>query len=209
MSDKDPRNALNYRKPEIEHRAIDELIGLSRGLLADGMINQAEAEFLHKWLAANHHISDNPVIGHLLARIEEMLADNFLDDDEAEELFNTLERFTGNNFEFGEILKSTSLPVNDPLPPLEFEGKRFCFTGTFAYGKRKECEKAVIDLGAEAGPLTKKTDYLVIGVYATDSWKHSSYGRKIEKAAADRDAGHPIALIPENYWLQHIENRFT
>jgi hypothetical protein len=42
----------------IASRQIDELIGIARGLVADDQINQAEVEFLQKWLAANLHISD-------------------------------------------------------------------------------------------------------------------------------------------------------
>ena len=37
-------------------------------------------------------------------------------------------------------------------------------------------------LGGVSGSLTKQTDVLVIGEYATDSWRQSSYGAKIEKA---------------------------
>ena len=45
----------------ISSRQIDELIGIARGLTADGKINQTEIEFLQKWLAANSVISDQPV----------------------------------------------------------------------------------------------------------------------------------------------------
>ena len=37
--------------------------------------------------------------------------------------------------------------------------------------------------------LTRTTRYLVIGVYATGSWAHPSFGRKIEKAVDMRAAG--------------------
>jgi hypothetical protein len=34
----------------ISARQFDELIGLARGIGADGMLNQSEVEFLQKWL---------------------------------------------------------------------------------------------------------------------------------------------------------------
>jgi hypothetical protein len=34
-----------------------------------------------------------------------------------------------------------------------------CFTGTFNFGCRKECEAAVTKLGALAGPLTEKATF--------------------------------------------------
>ncbi|GLK50029.1 hypothetical protein GCM10017620_30030 [Brevundimonas intermedia] len=54
----------------ITARQIDELVGLARGIAADGDLNQAEVEFLQKWLAANTVVSDQPVIRTLYARIQ-------------------------------------------------------------------------------------------------------------------------------------------
>ena len=34
-------------------RQIDQLIGLAQGIVADGIVNQAEAETLQNWLRAN------------------------------------------------------------------------------------------------------------------------------------------------------------
>jgi hypothetical protein len=53
----------------ISERQIDELIGLAHGLAADGSLNQAEVEFLQKWLATNAAISDGPVIPTLYRRV--------------------------------------------------------------------------------------------------------------------------------------------
>ncbi|MGS1017092.1 hypothetical protein [Allosphingosinicella humi] len=44
----------------ISSRQIDELIGIARGVVADGTLNQAEVEFLQKWLAANAAVSGHP-----------------------------------------------------------------------------------------------------------------------------------------------------
>jgi hypothetical protein len=46
----------------INSRQIDELVGIARGLLADGKLVQDEVEFLQKWLAANLSICDQPLI---------------------------------------------------------------------------------------------------------------------------------------------------
>jgi NAD-dependent DNA ligase len=173
----------------IASRQIDELIGIARGLVADDHINQAEVEFLQKWLAANLHISDQPVVNVLYRRINQMLADGVLDDDEKLELLDTLNQFSRRDFELGEVLKSTSLPLNEPAHVLTFGGQRYCFTGTFNFGCRKDCVQAVWKLGAETGSLAQKTNVLVVGVYATESWKHSAFGNKIMKACQWRDGG--------------------
>ncbi len=189
----------------IGSRQIDELIGIARGLVADKQINQAEVEFLQKWLAANLHISDQPVVRVLYNRITEMLADGIIDDEEKVELLDTLKQFSNRDIGgLGEILKSTSLPLDEPEPALTFAGQRYCFTGTFNFGCRKECERAVGNLGAEVGSLTQKTNVLVVGIYATDSWKHSSFGNKIMKASQWRDAGLPISIVSEIHWKSYI-----
>lgn len=162
----------------ITSRQIDELIGLARGLVADGKINQNEIEFLQKWLAANSAISDQPVVRVLYKRVNEVLADGVLDEEEKADLLDTLGRFSNRDIELGETLKSTSLPLCAPAPVLTFPGRRYCFTGTFNYGQRKHCEQAVLERGGEAGGITQKTHVLVIGMYATESWKHSAFGHK-------------------------------
>lgn len=185
-------------------RQIDELIGLANGIAADGSLNQSEAEFLQKWLAANSEISGQPLIRTLYQRVNEMLADGVLDEEEKATLLDTLQRFSRRDFELGETLKSTSLPLCDPAPSFSIAGTSFCFTGTFLFGQRKDCERAVAERGGYPGSLTKRTDALVIGAYATDSWKHSTFGNKILKAVEMRDQGVPIRIVAEEHWQRHL-----
>ena len=51
-----------------------------------------------------------------------MLEDNNLDDEEAQELFDTLHKFGGGDFELGEIQKATRLHFDDPPPSIDFQG---------------------------------------------------------------------------------------
>ena len=187
----------------IESRQIDELIGLCRGLAADGTVNQLEAEFLQKWLAASEGVSGHPIMQTLYRRVSECLADGKLDDDEAKDLLSTLDQLSTKDFELGEMLKSSDLPLCDPAPLLIFDQKLYCFTGTFGFGRRAKCEEAVISKGAQCGSLTKTTDVLVVGVYATESWKHSSFGNKIIKACEMRESGVPISIVSESHWVRH------
>ncbi|MCC2610402.1 BRCT domain-containing protein [Neorhizobium petrolearium] len=200
----DEATLIRFENDRISSRQIDELIGLARGLVADGMLNQQEVEFLQKWLVANGAVWDQPVISTLYKRVTEILADGVVDQIEISELLDTLDRFANRNFELGETLKATSLPLSSPAPDLTFAGKTYCFTGTFNFGQRKHCETVMIERGAMVGGLSKKTDVLVIGVYATDSWKHSAFGNKILQACELRDKGHPIVIVSEEHWVRHL-----
>lgn len=201
---KDERLLNCYGRERISSRQIDELTGLARGLCADGVLNEAEVRFLHSWLAANAAVTDNALIAQLYSRVTEVLADGVADDSECKELLQVLQDFSGNDVELGEALKSTTLPVCEPPPALEFAGVTYCFTGTFSFGRRPACEEAVFKRGGMCGSLTRRTDVLVIGTYATESWKHSAFGSKILRAAEMRDEGLPIALVTEEHWCSHL-----
>lgn len=69
----DERLLYQVSNDRIDSRQIDELIGLARGLIADGSINQAEAEFLQKWLAANGSVSSHPLLAALYNQLVEIL----------------------------------------------------------------------------------------------------------------------------------------
>lgn len=196
----DEQSISKVNNDRIKSRQIDELVGLARGLIADNVITQSEVEFLQKWLVANNEINDHQIVKTLYTRINEILADGIVDEDEKIELLDTLEQFASRDFELGEILKSTTLPLCEPAPALTFANKIYCFTGTFNYGQRKHCEAEVIKRGGIVGRLTKKTQILVIGEYATGSWKHSSFGNKILKAIELRDNGIPISIVSEQHW---------
>lgn len=197
--------ALNrVNSDRLQSRQVDELIGLARGLIADGTIVPSEVAFLEKWLVTNMSVSQQPLITTLYDRVTAILADGVVDQDECRDLFAALSAFTASDAELGEASKACSLPVCEPAPVLTFNDRAYCFTGTFRFGQRKHCEQAVSTRGGIGGSLTKKTNYLVIGAYATESWKHSSFGNKILKAVEMRSSGLPISIVAEDHWARHL-----
>lgn len=190
-----------YNRKNIQDRQIDTLIGLGKGITADGRVDQAEAEFLQTWLVQNCQ-SQNPIIINLLNKVGEMLEDGILDQEESDELLNILYSISGEKSELGEVSKTSTLPICSPPPEIEFSDRSFLFTGTCAFGTRKDCQSAIESLGGiNAKSVTKTLNYLVLGTYVTDSWVHESFGRKIEKAMVYRDSGLPITIITEKHWL--------
>lgn len=190
-----------FNRKSIQDRQIDTLIGLSKGIASDSNINQSEAEFLMSWLIQNRQSTDNPIIVNLLEKVSSMLGDGVLDREESEELLGILRRISGEKSEIGELAKTSSLPINDPPPDIDFDGKSFLFTGTCAFGTRKQCNEATESLGGSISKgVNKNLDYLVLGTYVTDSWAHETFGRKIEKAVEYRNSGLPIVIISEEHW---------
>ena len=190
-----------FNRKNIQDRQVDTLVGLSKGLMADGKVDQTEAEYLLSWLIQNKDSSSNPIIENLFEKLEVMLEDGVLDSEESSELKNILQSIAGENSDIGELSKTAMLPVNDPFPSIQFTDSTFLFTGTCAFGTRKQCQYAIEELGGiNAKSVTKSLNYLVLGTYVTDSWAHESFGRKIEKAMEYRENGTPLIIITEEHW---------
>jgi NAD-dependent DNA ligase len=191
-----------FNRNKITDRQIDTMLGLTMGISADGKIDQTEAAFLQAWLVKNS-ATENPLILNLLAKVNAMLEDGVLDEEESKELLELLHKFTGEPTEIDEVSKTSTLPICIPAPRVIFDGKQFLFTGTFAYGSRIQCQSLVESLGGlNAKNVTKSVNFLVLGTYVTDSWVHESFGRKIEKAVEYRESGVPLAIVTEGHWLE-------
>lgn len=201
-----------FNQKRLNDRTVNELIGISRGVIADGEVVQAEAEFLFSWMENNARYHEDKIINALYIRIREMLADNHLDQDEQKELLETLREITGETCPADQSKNTaTTFPLDKPQPSVIFQDHFFCLTGKFAYAPRKVCEQAVTDVGGQChkNPTTN-THYLVIGTLCSRDWAHSSYGRKIERAMEIREAPYTrrnknkprIAILHEDYWIK-------
>ena len=199
-------SSTNFNWRRVEERTLDELIGICKGIIADGVVVHQEAAYIEKWLDANRDYAKSWPMNVLYARIKEMLVDNVLDAEEESELVDLLLKFTGAKSIDHEIKNmSSQLPLDDPAPQLVIPDQLYCFTGKFHFGTRAKCEKAVLDLHAIVqGNPTMQTNFLVIGLAGSRDWIHSTHGRKIEKAMEYRSKGHGLKIVSEEHWMRFI-----
>ena len=195
-----------FHQERIDRKPVDALIGISVGLIADGQINQLEAQFLQKWIETNLAHLDDPVVNILFRRLNDMLSDGILSAEESEDLMLLLKQFTGiapaSN---APALRVSSLPLNDPLPIIDWSDRTFMLTGTMAYGPRKSCESLIVERGGLIGAgVSKKVHYLIVGSVGNEQWLHSSYGTKIKRAVELRESGIPIAIVSEEHWQKAL-----
>ena len=196
-----------YRHTAVADRQIDELIGIVKGVMADGMVTQGEVEFLLRWMEANRQAANLWPAKALYPRLAQVAAKGLMNLHEEREMLDLLMKTIGGNTapNAGFSSNSTKLPLTEPIEPLSFEGRAFCFTGTFHSGSREWCHSQVTDRqGRSVGNITNKLDYLVIGDLGTETWAHSTHGRKIEKAIAYNTAGCRIAIVSEEHWYSHL-----
>ena len=193
-----------FNKERISERTIDELIGMSRGIASDGIVNQKEAEFLKSWMEANVSYCEDPLVNQLYRRVQEMLIDRVLDPKEQAELVDLLKMFSGGICPSETAANmSSSLPLDHPAPAVEFPTMWFCLTGKFAYGPRRACVELITERGGIWTDLVNAdTDYLVVGYLGSSDWIHTSYGREIEKAVNLREKNGNLSIISEDHWTK-------
>ena len=181
---------------------ISALLGLCRGLIADGKIDRSETDALSLWLAAHKETVNNPLMTAFQEKLIPFTDEGFDDADRNVQLLQLLSGLVGGQTEVGECLRATTLWLDDPPPEVVFEDRRFCLTGKFSHGKRNQCEDEIrTRRGICQSSPSKTTNYLVVGSYAEGTWIQSAYGRKVEKAVALRASGLPIRIISEAHWL--------
>lgn len=201
----DEARSGKYQPGPMADRQTQTLMGIAQGLLADGYLCDDEIAFLQKWLVANTAIRSNAVLSLFIERVDKILRTAPVDEEERAELTSLLKELTANDFELGEFVKSTRLPLCKPEPKIDFSRKQFCLTGTFNFGTRKVCEAEIYARGGDSGPVSTRTDYLVIGSYVTSAWKHERFGRKIEKAIRFREKYGRLAIVSETNWERALQ----
>lgn len=201
----------------LEHKLSCELLGICRGILADGVVQAEEAEFLRQWMEAHVAEAREYPFPQILSRIRTIYADGVATPAECEELAAMLRAFIGEREEaIAAQTPSTDAPrpaeplatrlfFDDPAPSVDFFDREFCPTGTFCFGSRAKVHAVLEKHGASIilHPKTT-THFVVVGTFAPEAWKHGNYGTKIEQAMRYRTNGHPVRIIAEEHWLSFL-----
>lgn len=192
---------------QLVERQITEMLGLCKGIICDGVVNDAETVALKQWMRANPDATVTYPGNHLATRLVHMLEDGVIDEDERSELRDLLFDLTGERPDLESDMNGpATFPLDVPPPTLFFDRKEYVFTGIFAAGSRKFCESQVVQRGGRvSASLTGRADVLVIGVMSSPAWIESTHGRKIEAAMRMKQQGHRIAIVSEPHWLEALQ----
>jgi len=204
----DINNNTAFNAAAIDDTKITELIGICRGVLADGYVNDDEAAFLLKWLEQNRSCTDIWPANVLYKRLSMFLEDDIIDQDEQKELLIALAEITGGGLPKDTNKRSHSSTFDMDYPDtMPIDGKLFCLTGNFYIGPRKQIVETLEAMGGifKKG-ISAKLDYLIVGEVGSAAWAQSSFGRKIETAMGYRGKGQSsIQVIPESHWAAKMQ----
>lgn len=197
---------LGFNANRRAERDISELLGIMKGMLADGVVSDSEADFLRAWIANHPDASTKWPVSAICHRLEAVLSDGRIDDDERLDLKTLLDSIVGGQVTMElKAADGAAMPYDNPAPTLEWTGTLFVFTGQFAYGTRRTCEEEVVARGGYCGKgVTKAGGVLVVGTFGSRDWVHTSFGRKIQKAVSYRESGAPVRIVGEDHWARSL-----
>lgn len=185
---------------------INELLGLLAGISSDDRLVDLEIEKLIDWINGNEDISGEWPIYVLVERINQIIDDGVITQEERNNLLDIIKRISGQAFtDTGSAdLLSTDF-LEEEVEMFDHEGTHICFTGKFISGTRDTVQKKARQLGAVIKrDVTRSLDVLVIGIETSRDWRFTSYGRKIEKALNLKKEGHNIIIMSERVWVDFL-----
>lgn len=187
-------------------QGLAEMVGLVRGVIADGDVSSEEAERLSDWAKENPEIATRYPANLLARRLERIFMDGRADRRERQRLASMLSQLAENPTGFGGGYPlATDLPLTVPPPEVVFEGQTFVFGGELAYGPLHACEREVRERGGICErSVNRRTDYLVIGAIAASDWSQSGFGGLIDEVVQYGERGVPIAIIGEEHWADAL-----
>jgi hypothetical protein len=187
-------------------RDLSEMLGLVKGVLADGVVTDDEAFFLRDWMEAHPDVVSAWPGSVLCRRLRMIFEDGVVTDAERDDLSELLQGLIGGKLGILSGLEpSATLPFDDPQPLIEVPDRVFCLTGRFAFGPRAICEDAVRRVGGWCeSSISMETNFLVIGTFGSRDWVQSNWGRKVEKAVEYREKYGWPRIVSEDRWAAAI-----
>lgn len=201
-------SALASIANRIETKAMQTLMGMVTGIVADSHLHDREISLLSTWLAEHEETAAHWPGCAIASQVRAVLADGVVTEEERAHLLTVLTEMA--NTDFAATGSASAEPLQLPIDEtraVAWMNAGVVHTGAFLYGTRAQCERLTMALGGmPLDNVTKSTDVLVIGTRVSPAWVNESYGRKIMKAAEMRKIGHGIHIVSERYWFGHAQS---
>jgi hypothetical protein len=196
---------------EFEQRTkgdMQVLHGILQGVIADGVINQAEVAKLRDWTFEHEHLQRIWPFDEVQSLVTSVLSDGVITNEEHAMLMSFMSDFCELKPESaGGLIQHSVMGVCAMCPEINFDGNKFCFTGSSSRLNRSGFEQLIRDLGGIAHPrVVNDLDYLVIGDLGNPCWAYACYGRKVEQAMKLRKEGARLLIVHENDLWDAVED---
>ena len=204
MSTSPAGRARRIQEQSRTEQGLAELVGVVRGITADGVVSPDEATRLARWTRESPEVAARWPANMLARRLESIVRDGRVDARERRHLEAVLGQLAQNPGWMGFSL-ATDLPVDRPEAPVTFPARTFVFAGEMAYGPQRACEREVVELGGSCEhTVSRRTDYLVIGSLSASDWAQEGFGAQVDEVVQLRARGVRIAIVSEEHWANAL-----
>jgi NAD-dependent DNA ligase len=189
---------------------LQRLQGILHGIMADNQITNEEMLGLKKWIFENEHLQGTYPYDEIQSLITIVLKDGIIDEEEKEilklffsEFIDPIKTKHIDLSMIQELKEKYSLRGICSLDPIiEFENKRFTFTGVSERAKRAEIATIIESKGGTySDSVRKDINFLIVGAAGNPCWAYSCYGRKVESVVNLRKAGSNALIVNEiDFW---------
>ena len=183
---------------------IAEMLGLAKGILADGVVTESEAVMLQRWMKEHPRVVAGWPGNVLSRRLRKILQDGVATAEECEDLGQLLRQLVSGQI---AVVRggAIALPLDDPRPKVEVAARTFVLAGRFAFGPRPVCDEAIRQGGGRCEQtITERTDYFVIGTFGSRDWIRSDWGRDVATAVEYRRRFGRPHIIDEDHWATSL-----
>lgn len=196
-----------YQCNDGEEALINQLLGFLQGITSDDHLSDKEILALKSLIESNPYGIESFPANKIHQRLEMILEDGVIDEDERSELLDMLKSICGQTFtDTGCAECGATDFFGEPVELSSIANKSICFTGKFISGSRKVMEALAKANSAEVrGGVARDLDYLIIGSMASRDWMYTSHGRKIETVLNNQQLGSKTKIINETTWMSFIE----
>jgi len=190
----------------INREAIEQLLGIVSGLVADDDLHDLEIEFLKVWLGEHQDVARMWPGSAIGRAVDTVLADGHVSEEERAYLLATLKELAANDFAITDAAADASIAIpTDDAIRISLRDAVVCLAGDFLHGTRAACERLLEQAGAcPVRGVSKNVHYLVVGTKVSPHWLQTAYGRDIQDAVALQQAGHGIAIVSERRWIESL-----
>lgn len=192
---------------ELAEQNVWKLLDICKGILADGVVNVEEANYLKSWVEANPEAAAIWPANVLHRRLNRIFEDGVVDAGEQQELAALLGKLTGEKPAVAEAGQTAvRIQFDHPEPAIDFHGQHFWLAGKFAQGSNDFCEKAIVARGGQCqAKPDQETDYLVVGSLGLDQAEGEAPVVLIQQVMdAKRAKGWKIAIVSEETWARYL-----
>ncbi|MBM3930223.1 MAG: hypothetical protein FJ336_02940 [Sphingomonadales bacterium] len=189
-------------------RALNNLMGIIKGITCDGALSLEEINFLREWMGQHSYITDEYPANVISRKLHESIIDGVVSSEEQQHLLLCLQTFCDGKLDGGEgDVPAHIARLFDDDPSVIFEGNFFVLTGDFLFGPRSSCERAILKRGGIVrNSLSGTTSYLIVGSRSSPAWIEETWGRKLQRAAELIDSGDSeLAVIREADWVVALD----